>query len=552
VYNLPTGFYNTNNSAVLMLIDTTNIVNTMGAADGNGLFLLDENGQVIIDKGIPSEVISEFKRMSRERQEEPLRLDLPGIKGDLIYHKNADTNWTFARFIPDSFIAAEVWHIKRTYITSVSILLFTGILLSLYFALRNSKPLVSLLTIFSDGSQNIRLSELYNLVETTLTDLKKKNQYLREERNKYAPIISAFYIRKLFDGTMDGEELPGSELNYLVLRGATYITVILRVINGKASKEMKKKIESINHPCSTRVISIGPDSIGLLFINDQGLADFSETIKDHAETIYHYLEKPDSAEFMISIGDEVDNALMIHASYCSALRKFGTEHFQKKDIAIAGDIYFYPLDMENKIINLVRAGQWDPLKKIIEDIYFQNYIQRQIPQRETIRLFNAFDITLCRLNEYQRHKAAAQPLTLYGNIEPRVFFDQLLDYLHSTCETVEKNKKSHNTELINKMIQFIRENYTDINFNLQMVADEFGISIRYCSDFFLEQRGENFSSFVENLRMTKIQELMANRDKNISLAQIGQSAGYYNVNTFYKAFKRKFGVTPSSFWSKNS
>ncbi|MCL2319719.1 MAG: helix-turn-helix domain-containing protein, partial [Treponema sp.] len=59
-------------------------------------------------------------------------------------------------------------------------------------------------------------------------------------------------------------------------------------------------------------------------------------------------------------------------------------------------------------------------------------------------------------------------------------------------------------------------------------------------------------SFVEDLRMNKIRELLANESETIPLAQIGQIAGYYNANTFYKAFKRKFGVTPSAFRPKNN
>jgi YesN/AraC family two-component response regulator len=116
---------------------------------------------------------------------------------------------------------------------------------------------------------------------------------------------------------------------------------------------------------------------------------------------------------------------------------------------------------------------------------------------------------------------------------------------------MEDIRKSHNTELLNKIVHFIQENYKNINFSLQMVADEFGISTRYCSDFFQEQKGENFSSFVENLRMNKIKELLTDENGNMPLAQIGQSAGYYNVNTFYKAFKRKYGVTPSAFRQKS-
>jgi AraC-like DNA-binding protein len=47
--------------------------------------------------------------------------------------------------------------------------------------------------------------------------------------------------------------------------------------------------------------------------------------------------------------------------------------------------------------------------------------------------------------------------------------------------------------------------------------------------------------------MQKILELLNQEEDTVPIANISRMAGYYNVNTLYKAFKRKFGQSPSSY-----
>ena len=69
------------------------------------------------------------------------------------------------------------------------------------------------------------------------------------------------------------------------------------------------------------------------------------------------------------------------------------------------------------------------------------------------------------------------------------------------------------------------------------------MSEKYFSAFFKNKKGINFSVYLEGVRMRHAQEALAAGE--LSVAQIAQTVGYANPNTFYKAFKRYTGVTPS-------
>ena len=61
---------------------------------------------------------------------------------------------------------------------------------------------------------------------------------------------------------------------------------------------------------------------------------------------------------------------------------------------------------------------------------------------------------------------------------------------------------------------------------------------------FKEKTGVNFSTYLENIRMTEAARLIQETD--ISLNELYFAVGYNNPNSFRRVFKKVFGVTPSS------
>ena len=59
-----------------------------------------------------------------------------------------------------------------------------------------------------------------------------------------------------------------------------------------------------------------------------------------------------------------------------------------------------------------------------------------------------------------------------------------------------------------------------------------------------EKTGVNFSTYLENIRMSEAARMI--KETDISLNELYISVGYNNANTFRRAFKKIYGVTPSS------
>ena len=126
-----------------------------------------------------------------------------------------------------------------------------------------------------------------------------------------------------------------------------------------------------------------------------------------------------------------------------------------------------------------------------------------------------------------------------------MFFKWIKESYCKICKFIIKNKKSHNTTLKDNILDFINKNYTDGNLSVCLVASHFNLSESYFSQFFKEQTGETFSSFLEKLRIELACSLI--KTGNLSVDQIAQKTGYNNTNSFRRAFKKVTGVVPSAF-----
>lgn len=120
----------------------------------------------------------------------------------------------------------------------------------------------------------------------------------------------------------------------------------------------------------------------------------------------------------------------------------------------------------------------------------------------------------------------------------------LCDCCMEICSSAELLQRSHNEQLQRDILAWMGEQYTRPDLNLAMAAERFHISKKYVTQFLKDQTGKSFTEYVEDLRLTHAMELL--RDTERSVTEIALACGFSAQNTFYKAFRRKFGVAPSA------
>lgn len=121
--------------------------------------------------------------------------------------------------------------------------------------------------------------------------------------------------------------------------------------------------------------------------------------------------------------------------------------------------------------------------------------------------------------------------------------NRLVETLRAQCEEIHARKKSRNEERKRQVLDFIHANYTDSGLYAPSIAEQVGISEKYLYNFVKEQTGYSLGDYLQKLRMEKATELLSGRA--MSIKDICFAVGFNSENSFYKAFKRMYGMTPS-------
>ena len=108
--------------------------------------------------------------------------------------------------------------------------------------------------------------------------------------------------------------------------------------------------------------------------------------------------------------------------------------------------------------------------------------------------------------------------------------------------------KKNLNQLIQKIQNYLNQNYMDSSLSLSKISEEFHISENYFSFLFKKEVSENFSVYLEKLRMAKAKELVL--ESSVSISELYQYTGYNNAASFRRAFKKKFGVSPKEMREK--
>ena len=108
------------------------------------------------------------------------------------------------------------------------------------------------------------------------------------------------------------------------------------------------------------------------------------------------------------------------------------------------------------------------------------------------------------------------------------------------------NKKLNQQHL--RLLGFIHDNYQSVT--LEQVADHFHYSVPHCSKLIQSEAGMGFSAFVRKLRMEHATTLLRNTHTPIS--EICYTVGYETPESFIRAFKKSYGVSPSQYRKQNA
>ena len=142
-------------------------------------------------------------------------------------------------------------------------------------------------------------------------------------------------------------------------------------------------------------------------------------------------------------------------------------------------------------------------------------------------------------------------LSYLGFLQPEVFDGLKLEKLLPFIKYKKTGlTKSHSLELKFRLLDFMdnEQPYLDSELRLDDLANKLNLSRHHMSQIINEHFDISFFDFINRYRIKEAKTLLT-EDDNSNITDVLYSCGFNNRVSFYKAFKKFVGITPSEFRS---
>jgi len=140
-----------------------------------------------------------------------------------------------------------------------------------------------------------------------------------------------------------------------------------------------------------------------------------------------------------------------------------------------------------------------------------------------------------------------------GQIKNSQTFEELADALHSLVKyiaaTIAPFRGIPHGTAMRKAERFIQENFTR-KISLSEIASVAGLSAPYFSTVFREEMGENFSTYLNRLRVEKAKHML--RETSFPLSEIASACCFDDQSWFSRLFKFFTGISPGKYRERGS
>lgn len=212
--------------------------------------------------------------------------------------------------------------------------------------------------------------------------------------------------------------------------------------------------------------------------------------------------------------------------------------------------YFYPLNLEQKIITKINSRSLKCLRKILDELFEENMDNRILNLENKNRfkrvLVNSFERIIMHLGRNEIFDEFKE----YFEKKELIEQDEFLKLTYEVCEKMMEYGKingSREDSIEEKIKRFIEENYHK-EVSLIDFSDYMKLTPQYSSTIFKKITGENFNNAINNYRIKKAIEIFKEYQGSIKIKVLGEMVGFNNPITFINNFKKIYGVSPTKYF----
>ncbi|MFR8468959.1 hypothetical protein BLA28_32240 [Eisenbergiella tayi] len=452
----------------------------------------------------------------------------------------------------------NVTAIIQVYI-KVAILLFLAgcIWLAVYRIMR----IKDLLTTLPHSQKDIWKAGDYNYIKKAFSEINRRTDSYAGELKKMKGIVSNNILEKLFvrgiysqRERLEVENLLGHKIEFYCVVSINWECDMMPAeteldISKKISVQTGTYLEN-NYNEGVITVNSGLKEVIILL----PLQPEDDSYTDKISRLFEQVGRIMGDEYGVTVSCGISDISMdiynIHAAYLqakTAARQNSGSRIVNEYDAIKSNSYVVDFQYGAQLYELIVGGEAESISLFFDKLKKQ-LIQRKLESEDEIKhLFY-----LLRDGLYHAKKMLPQlssELPAYDMDSDVIgLLERLQHCAEEMCGILVEKKKRRNPELKTRIVGYIKENYANPDLGAWEIAEACGISEKYLYQFVKEQTGRTVGELLENIRMSECESLLMETDKSVT--EICTMVGFHSNNTFYKAFKRVYGIAPGK-WREN-
>ena len=319
------------------------------------------------------------------------------------------------------------------------------------------------------------------------------------------------------------------------------------------SKELILKYFSEEVICE--VVDIDYKSIAFVMEELLPKEDLEEVLK----CLVRHIDRNFNLKFTVVATNVYDDVMQMPKAYRTAKKILDYKYIFKQERVIFQDRikensfnkYYYPIELESKLILRTLSSNEISVKRIIDEMFNEknsSSMDKKYIKEFGVLLYNTLNrifIQLEEINENINVKDYNINEILAINdaaVLKEVFQSKILEI----CKLTKIEEENDIESVKIKIERYLDENYM-IDISLENLADYLGHSFKYTSVLFKKVMGDNFKNYLSIYRIEKAKELMQ-ENEGLRIKDLAELVGYNSSNTFIRIFRKYEGTSPGKYF----
>lgn len=541
------------------------------------IYILDQQNRVISSTaGTRSGISLAYRNMANAYGK--LEEIMDGQSQIVTYTTSAVNGWKYVYVVPRAVFLDHVYAVKRWAVLLLSLCAFGGGAASLYLAYRNYKPVrdvVRIIRKWSGSEQETGLGE-FELIRSTIESARLTESQLRGMLAQQAPILRVNFLTRLIRGYVQPAELEPESLDFV---GISFISSSFAVIlidagdiSGFAQGGGEREWPFVGFILSNIAGELaGEHHLGfpvelergrvavLINLRTERLSMAKAEMQEIAEKLTALLESRFRIKLSVGISGVTKDPEGIGEAFRDALKELDerivlarrTETDRNTEASSEESYFYYPLEVEQQLVNLVKAGEADKADKLLDALYDDNFTMRSISPELGRYLLVTTTATLLRIvQSYPDLKSTmaerVASIEQAGDSESmQAAFTELKQSYRTICLNLKERRSDTNELLQNGINQYIEANFGENMLSVNSIADHFNLTPQYISAVYKKSSGQNLTDYVAEVRIREAKKLLTH--PSMTIAQVAAKVGYANDIGFIRFFKKYEGITPGAY-----